>query len=95
MEKNMTTGYPLSGWAHKSIFCHAFVLKGKFFFFKVITTSISTTRKMAKKLTEGEMLEEALKDPKIKSVWGALKDIIPEAVAEYKERKEHERSTDS
>ena len=86
-------GYRLSGWAHKSIFCHAFVLKGKFF--KVITTSISTTRKMAKKLTEGEMLEEALKDPKIKSVWGALKDIIPEAVAEYKERKEHERSTDS
>ncbi|KAF5429325.1 hypothetical protein C5S36_15735 [Candidatus Methanophagaceae archaeon] len=50
---------------------------------------------MAKKLTECEMLEVALKYPKIKSVWGALNDITPEAVAEYKERKGHERSTDS
>ncbi len=50
---------------------------------------------MAKKLTEEEMLAEALKDPKIRKVWGALKDIIPEAIAEYKEKKEHERSTDS
>jgi len=50
---------------------------------------------MTGKLTEEEMLEEALKDPKIKRVWGALKDIIPEAVAEYKERKERERPTGS
>jgi len=63
--------------------------------FKVAKTTFVVRRKMAKKLTEEEMLEEALKDPKIKRVWGALKDIIPEAVAEYKERKEHERSIDS
>lgn len=50
---------------------------------------------MAKKLSKEEMLEEALKDPKIRKVWGALKDIIPEAVTEYKERKERERSIDS
>lgn len=49
---------------------------------------------MAKELTEEEMLEEALKDPKIRRVWGALRDIVPEAAVEYKERRAHERSTD-
>ena len=38
---------------------------------------------MAKKLSEEELLEEALKNPKIRRVWGALRDIVPEAVAEY------------
>ena len=38
---------------------------------------------MAKKLTEEEMLEEALKNPKVRRVSGALRDIVPEAVAEY------------
>ena len=38
---------------------------------------------MSEKLTEEEMLEEALKNPKIRRVWGALRDIVPEAVAVY------------
>ncbi len=44
---------------------------------------------MAKKLTEEEMLEEALKNPKIRRVWGALRDIVPEAVAEHEEKRKH------
>lgn len=35
---------------------------------------------MAKELTEEEMLGEALKDPEIRKIWGALKDIVPEVV---------------
>ena len=49
---------------------------------------------MAKELTEVEMLEEALKDPEIRKIWGALKDIFPEAVAECEARRAHARSTD-
>ncbi len=30
---------------------------------------------MAKELTEEEMLKEALKDPEIRKIWGALRDI--------------------
>ncbi|KAF5416499.1 MAG: hypothetical protein C5S48_02675 [Candidatus Methanogaster sp.] len=50
---------------------------------------------MAKELTEEEMLKEALKDPEIRKIWGALKDIVPEAAAECKEKRAHARSTDS
>ncbi|MHC1610487.1 MAG: hypothetical protein ACXQTW_02630 [Candidatus Methanospirareceae archaeon] len=49
---------------------------------------------MAKELTEEEMLKEALKDPEIRGVWGALRDMFPEAVAECEERRAHARSTD-
>jgi hypothetical protein len=49
---------------------------------------------MAKELTEEEMLEEALKDPEIRKIWGALRDIVPEAAAEYEKRRAHARSTD-
>ena len=38
-----------------------------------------------KKLTEKEMLREIKKDPKIMRVWGALRDIIPEAVTKKNE----------
>ncbi len=41
---------------------------------------------MSKELTEEEMLEEALKDPKIREIWGALRDMFPEAAAECVER---------
>jgi len=44
-----------------------------------------------KNLTEEEMREEALKNPKIRDVRGALKDIISTAVTEYRERKEREK----
>jgi len=37
---------------------------------------------MKKKLTEKEMLREIKKDQKIMKVWGALRDVIPEAVKE-------------
>ena len=50
---------------------------------------------MAKKLTEEEMLEEALKNPKVRRVWDALRDIIPEAVAEHEGDRKHERYADS
>ena len=50
---------------------------------------------MAKKLTEEEMRKEVLKDPEIRKVWGALKDIVPEAVVEYKKKRKHASSTDS
>jgi hypothetical protein len=49
---------------------------------------------MSKELTEEEMLEEALKDPELREIWGALRDIVPEAVAECEERRAHARSTD-
>lgn len=52
-------------------------------------------REMTEKLTEEEMLEEALKNPKIRRVWGALRDIVPEAVAEYEEKRKRERHLDS
>jgi len=51
-------------------------------------------RKMAKELTEEEMLEEALKDPEIRKIWGALRDIFPEAAAECEARRAHARSAD-
>ena len=50
---------------------------------------------MAKKLTEEEMLKEALKNPKVRRVSGALRDIVPEAVAEYKEKRRRKSSADS
>ncbi len=50
---------------------------------------------MVKELTEEEMREEILKDPELRKIWGALKDIVPEAVVEYKKRRAHERSTDN
>lgn len=50
---------------------------------------------MAKELTEEEMLKEALKDPEIRKIWGALKDIVPEAAAEYEKRRAYTRSTDN
>jgi len=51
---------------------------------------------MAKKLTEEEMRKEVLKDPEIRKVRGVLKDVVPEAVAEYKEKekRKHAGSTD-
>ncbi|NMG82860.1 MAG: hypothetical protein GIS02_01480 [Methanosarcinales archaeon] len=50
-------------------------------------------KKMKKIPTEEEMLEAIKKNPKIMEVWGALKDIIPEAVVDVKERrKRHESS---
>jgi len=48
-----------------------------------------------KELTEEEMLEECLKDPKLRKIWGALKDIIPEAVEEYQRKYKHEKDTTS
>ncbi|MFQ6071381.1 MAG: hypothetical protein ACE5KT_01585 [Methanosarcinales archaeon] len=51
---------------------------------------------MAKKeLTEEEMLEIALRNPKLRRIWGALKDIIPEAVEEYQRKYKHEKDTTS
>ena len=50
---------------------------------------------MAKKLTEEEMLKEALKNPKVRRVSGALRDIVPEAVAEYEEKRRRKSSADS
>ncbi len=49
---------------------------------------------MAKELTEEEMLEEVLKDPELREIWGALRDIVPEAAAEYEARRAYTRSTD-
>ena len=51
-------------------------------------------KKMAKKLSEEEMLEEALKNPKVRRVSGALRDIVPEAVAEYEEKRRRKSSAD-
>ncbi|MFQ6056522.1 MAG: hypothetical protein ACE5J9_06110 [Methanosarcinales archaeon] len=49
---------------------------------------------MAKKeLTEEEMLEIALKNPRIKHLWGALKDVVPEAVEEYQRKYKNEKNT--
>jgi len=50
---------------------------------------------MTEKLTDKEMLEEALKNPKVRRVWGALRDIIPEAVAEHEGKRKHESYADS
>ncbi len=49
---------------------------------------------MAKELTEEVMLEEALKDPEIRKIWGALRNIFPEVAAEREKRRVHVRSTD-
>ncbi|MEA3283130.1 MAG: hypothetical protein U9Q68_11385 [Euryarchaeota archaeon] len=49
---------------------------------------------MAKELTEEDMLEEVLKDPELREIWGALRDIVPEASAEYEQRRAHVRSID-
>ena len=49
---------------------------------------------MATEFTEEEMLEEVLKDPELREIWGALRDIVPEAAAEYEQRRAHARSTD-
>ena len=37
--------------------------------------------------TEEEMFEAIKKNSRIMEIWGALKDIIPEAVADVKERR--------
>jgi hypothetical protein len=50
---------------------------------------------MAGKLTEEEMREEILKYPKLRMIWGALRDIVPNAAVEYKERRAHDRPTDN
>jgi hypothetical protein len=48
-------------------------------------------KEMKKVPTEEEMLEAIKKNPKIMDIWGALKDIIPEAVVDVREqRKRHE-----
>ena len=49
---------------------------------------------MAKKLTEEEMRKDVLKDSEIKKVWGTLNDIVPEAVAEYEEKRRQKSSAD-
>ena len=47
---------------------------------------------MKKVPTEEEMLEAIKKNPKIMEIWGALKDIIPEAVVDVKERRKRHES---
>ena len=42
---------------------------------------------MKKAPTEEEMFEAIKKNPKIMEIWGALKDLIPEAVADLKEQR--------
>ena len=49
---------------------------------------------MGKRLTEEEMLKEALKNPKVRRVSGALRDIVPEAVVEYEEKQRRKSSAD-
>ncbi len=49
---------------------------------------------MAKELTEEEMREEVLKDPKLREIWGALRDIFPEAAAKYEKKRAYTRFTD-
>ncbi|MFQ6054584.1 MAG: hypothetical protein ACE5KE_11885 [Methanosarcinales archaeon] len=42
---------------------------------------------MAKKMpTEEEMIEAIKKNPKVREVWGALRDHIPEAISEFEEK---------
>jgi len=59
------------------------------------STNQQRGEKMTEKLTDKEMLEEALKNPKVRRVWGALRDIIPEAVAEHEGKRKHESHADS
>ena len=47
---------------------------------------------MKKVPTEEEMFEVIKKNPKIMGIWGALKDIIPEAVVDVKERRKRYES---
>lgn len=47
---------------------------------------------MKKVPTEEEMLEAVKKNPKIMEIWGALKDIIPEAVVDVKEQRKRYES---
>jgi len=44
-------------------------------------------KEMKKVPTEEEMLEAIKKNRKIMEIWGALKDIVPEAVSDVKERR--------
>lgn len=47
---------------------------------------------MKKIPTEEEMFEAIKKNQKIMEIWGALKDIIPEAVIDVKERRKRYES---
>ncbi len=49
-------------------------------------------KEMKKVPTEEEMFEAIKKNPRIMEIWGALKDIIPEAVVDVKERRKRYES---
>lgn len=42
--------------------------------------------------TEEEMLEAIRRNPRIMEIWGALKEVIPEAVVEVKERRKRDEN---